>query len=298
MTEQTAKYQAKENGKGNNNSNGKIQTIKQRIDLESYLSTMGVTLKKSGSDTKTCPCPLCNHKDCFRVTPSKQLWHCFSCDQGGDIIELHQIRHNLTKANAILDLAQSVGIPIARASSMNQPRDTGRNLSGTQKSETRENIRKTSQENIFNQAMVYYRTTAKTSPGFKQFLHYRKFNPETINKLGLGYADGNLHTHLKAQGVTDQEMIESKLVRQNDNGSLYDYFRYQVIYPTMGTTGDVIHLKGKGIDKTGRPTGKTWQLGNRNSFFNWHQKPGGQKPGGQILNSSSKKDTLYKGGSQ
>ncbi len=283
MTEQTARYQAKENGKGNNNSNGNIQTIKQRIDLESYLSTMGVTLKKSGSDTKTCPCPLCNHKDCFRVTPSKQLWHCFSCDQGGDIIELHQIRHNLTKADAILDLAQSVGIPIARASSMNQPRDTGQNLSGAPKSETGQNVCKTSQENIFNEAMVYYRTTARTSPGFKQFLHYRKFHPETINKLGLGYADGKLHTHLKAQGVTDQEMIESKLVRQNDNGSLYDYFRYQVIYPTMGTTGDVIHLKGKGIDKTGRPTGKTWQLGNRDSFFNQHQKPHG------------KKDTLYKG---
>ncbi|SMC69512.1 DNA primase, catalytic core [Desulfocicer vacuolatum DSM 3385] len=288
MTEQTAKYQAKENGKGNNNSNGNIQTIKQRIDLESYLSTMGLTLKKSGSDTKTCPCPLCNHKDCFRVTPSKQLWHCFSCDQGGDIIELHQIRHNLTKADAILDLSQSVGIPIARASSMNQQRDTGRNLSGTPKSETGQNLRKTSQENIFNEAMVYYRTTAKTSPGFKQFLHYRKFNPAAINKLGLGYADGNLHTHLKARGVTDQEMIESKLVRKNDNGSLYDYFRYQIIYPTMGPTGDVIHLKGKGIDKTGRPTGKTWQLGNRDSFFNWHQKPGGQ-----ILNSSPKKDTLY-----
>ncbi len=298
MTEQTAIYQTNGNGNSsgngnknrNGNGNGKdnIQTIKQRIELESYLATMGITLKKSGSDTKTCPCPLCKHKDCFRVTPSKQLWHCFSCDKGGDIIELHQIRHNLTKADAILDLSQSVGIPITRASSMRQKGEPGQ---GNYR--TTQNVHKTSpgssRENIFNKSMAYYRKTAQTSPGFKQFLHYRKFHPETINKLGLGYADGNLHTHLKAQGLTDQAMIESKLVRQNDNGTLYDYFRYQIIYPTMGTTGDVIHLKGKGINKTGRPTGKTWQLGNRDSFFNWHQKPGGQ-----ILNMSPK-DTLCKG---
>ncbi len=323
MTEQIATYQGSKgnggkNSKGNFTHNANIQTIKQRIDLESYLTTLGMTLKKSGTDTKTCPCPLCGHKDCFRVTPSKQLWHCFSCDRGGDIIELHQIRHNLSKADAILDLAQSVGIPITRASSMETdfksvpktfknfesvPKTKAdRNLSGTQKGEPGQNSRKTShktsQENItppnpglFNQAMIYYRNTAQTSPGFKQFLHYRKFHPDVINKLGLGYADGTLHTHLKAQGVTDQEMIASKLVRQNDNGTLYDYFRYQIIYPTMGTTGDVIHLKGKGVDKTGRPTGKTWQAGNRDSFFNWHQKP--TPTINTIYSNASHKNTIY-----
>ncbi|SLM27830.1 putative DNA primase [Desulfamplus magnetovallimortis] len=261
-------------------NNENINNIKNSLKLEDYLNRNGFELMKAGKDSKTTTCPLCGHKDCFRMTPSKQMWKCFSCDQGGDVIELHRLRKNLQVKEAIVDLAAQQGMPIKLAS--NQEQEQG-------KKKGKSNIK-----DILTVAADYYHKTARTSAGFKAFLAYRSFTWLIADKLNLGYADGCLFHHLETLGFTPEEMIKSGLVKQNENGGgLYDYFRYQVIYPTYDRRGQkVIHLKGKGIDRDGKPTNKTWQTGSRSCFFNWNNEPKAEERNTTHWNQQEKK-TIY-----
>ncbi len=111
----------------------------------------------------------------------------------------------------------------------------------------------------------------------------RNFPRDLVNSFKLGYADGNLNQHLSGIGFSENEILQSGLARQNETGSIYDYFRYQVIFPTMDKSGLVIHLKGKGIDRHGKSTKKTWQLKREPektpaSFFNWNKTPVNDAP--------------------
>ncbi len=249
-------------------NNKNINGIKERISIHTYINNLNIETKKIGNDAyDAATCPLCGHHDCFRFTPSKQLWKCFSCDRGGDVIELHRLKNGLSIGDAIVSMAEMVGLPIQRASALeSDPHSHSSQLPP-----------------ILSIAMLYYYDIAKTASSFKAFMAYRGFSEDLVRQFQLGYADGNLYQHLLKKGFDEAALIESGLVRKNDNGTLYDYFRAQVIYPTFDVTGKkVIHLKGKGIDRKGRSTKKVWQIsakdkeGNRQdigSFFNWHQRP-------------------------
>ena len=255
-----------------------IEKIKSAVSLKYYLESTGYELKKAGSDCFTMPCPFCHHKDCFRVTPSKNLWKCFSCDTGGDLIEFHKNVNGCNTSQAILYICKLFDIDVDFQGGNSQGGNTykrnqvGNNPhGGDQGAKTKHN-----DNNILTIAAKYYHETAKTCPGFQHFLNYRKFTPELAEYFHLGYADGNLNIHLKAKGFTPHQIVSSGLARENKDGSLYDYFKYQVIYPTFDNkTNDVIHLKGKGIDRYGKPTGKVWQTRNKANdfFFNWNNTP-------------------------
>lgn len=285
-----------------NNNENNIERIKQNIPLEYYLWQSGHDLKKTGNCLTTI-CPLCKHKDCFRVTPAKNLWKCFSCDQGGDIIELHKQLHHMTLAETIFDLCRKFNIktdhPGHPPGKINDktthkkktleeffgnlpgiaPVDPFDKASGKASGKTSDTSSadpsgKTS-DTVLTLAATYYHRIADTAPGFQQFLKFRRFSRELATHFKLGYADGNLHRHLTEKGVSPGEMVASGLVRENKDGTLYDYFRYQVIFPTF-RENEVIHIKGKGIDRSGKPTKKVWQTSHktqRDFFFNGQNLP-------------------------
>lgn len=64
--------------------------VKERLSIEALCQRYGPILTPKGKDLWGC-CPLPDHHDktpSFHVTPSKQQWHCFGCNRGGDIFHL------------------------------------------------------------------------------------------------------------------------------------------------------------------------------------------------------------------
>jgi hypothetical protein len=71
------------------------------IDLIGALQTFGVPLTQR-RDEWWAPCPL--HEDktpSFSANRTKQVWHCFSCGKGGDLIDFITFRHHLSKVEAL-----------------------------------------------------------------------------------------------------------------------------------------------------------------------------------------------------
>jgi len=64
-----------------------LSELKTTTDLVRLVEQRGVSLSKKGADFVGC-CPF--HEDStpsLVVTPSKNLWHCFGCNAGGDVVQ-------------------------------------------------------------------------------------------------------------------------------------------------------------------------------------------------------------------
>ena len=83
------------------------------------------------------------------------------------------------------------------------------------------------------------------------YLDKRGVSPETIRDLGLGYVpDGwdNLMSAGKQAGLDSQLLLAAGLIRQNDRGRQYDYFRNRIIFPIRDVRGDVVAFGGRALD--------------------------------------------------
>ena len=92
-------------------SDGLVDEIKSRIDIYDLISEY-VDLKRSGSNFKGL-CPFHSEKTpSFMVSPSKQIFHCFGCNKGGDIFSFIMNYDNMTFNEALSHLADKVGVKI------------------------------------------------------------------------------------------------------------------------------------------------------------------------------------------
>lgn len=80
--------------------------LKAKVNIEDVIKWLGIELKPSGQSLRGM-CPLCEKSDrCFSVTPSKGLWNCFGCSQGGDVIKLVALMRKLLPKQAAHELAR------------------------------------------------------------------------------------------------------------------------------------------------------------------------------------------------
>ncbi|PSA76356.1 CHC2 zinc finger domain-containing protein, partial [Corynebacterium diphtheriae] len=72
-----------------------------------------VTLRHAGGDSLKGLCPFHDEKTpSFQVTPSRGLFYCFGCGEGGDTISFVQKIDNLTYVEAVQRLADKVGVQL------------------------------------------------------------------------------------------------------------------------------------------------------------------------------------------
>lgn len=211
-----------------------IEEVRSRNDIVDVISGY-VKLKKSGSNYFGL-CPFHNEKSgSFSVSPSKQMYYCFGCGAGGNVITFIMEYENYTFMEAVRMLAERAGIELPQMEETTEERKS-------------RDIRSQLLE-INKLAAVYYFHQLRGQNGSTamNYLKKRELGDETIQRFGLGYSSmysDDLYRYIKSKGYKDDILKESGLFTYGD-GKVTDKFWNRVMFPIMDMNNRVIGFGGR-----------------------------------------------------
>ena len=204
-----------------------IQEIKDRLDIVEVVGDF-VSLKKSGSSYKALS-PFSSEKTpSFFVSPSKQIFKCFSTGKGGDAIEFLKEVESLSYIEAIKYLAEKYGVEI---------------------NETDQDYNKNNDKEslliILNKAKSFFIDNLNSKEGkslAKTYLEHRQVDVKMIEKFELGYTFDKwdaLYKYLIDNKFNEEHVSKAGLILENNNKK-YDRFRGRLMFPIHNISGKVI----------------------------------------------------------
>ncbi|MBM3699366.1 MAG: DNA primase [Actinobacteria bacterium] len=210
---------------------GEIEELKSRADIQTIIAGY-VNLKKAGKNfTGLCPF----HKEktpSFTVDARKQLYHCFGCSEGGDIISFIMKMENLQFLEAAEFLAKKINY----------------SLKYNQEGAPRQTEKKSRLIEINELAARYYSYilfNSKVASGALDYLKKRGFNKDTIEKFEAGFSPSgwtNFCDFAIKKGFDKKDIIESGLALQSSRHQeqVYDRFRERIMFPIRDIVGRVV----------------------------------------------------------
>ena len=172
-----------------------------------------VNLRRQGKNLVGL-CPFHNEKTpSFFLYPESNSFYCFGCNKGGDVITFVMGVENLDFSEAVKFLAQRAGMAMP---------EEGADLSMSRLRARILEINRESGRFFFN---VLSEPEGRAGLGY---FKGRGLDAKTIRRFGLGYAPDSgfaLRDHLKKKGYTDEELLQSDMVRRSQRGNLYDRYR-------------------------------------------------------------------------
>ena len=212
-----------------------IEEVRMKNDIVDVVSGY-VKLQKKGSSYFGL-CPFHNEKSpSFSVSPSKQMYYCFGCGAGGNVLTFIMEYENYSFPEALKYLADRVGVELPQQE-MNEEMK--------QQQDLRSRILE-----MNKMAAKYYYYQLRSEHGIQamNYLKGRMLSDETIHKFGLGYSTkyGNdLYKYLKSKGISDELLAQSGLMNVDEKRGMYDKFWNRVIFPIMDVNGRVIGFGGR-----------------------------------------------------
>ena len=213
-----------------------LDEIRSRNDIVSTISQY-MTLKRKGRNYFGL-CPFHNEKSpSFSVSPDKQIFHCFGCGVGGDVINFVKKIENIGFLDSVRLLAEKSGIQL--------PNDISK--------AEEENIKLKNRIYKINElaAKFYHENLYKpTSKIAQDYIKKRKLNNATLKSFLMGYASNSsneLLRYLKEHGFTEEELLASCLIGKSDRG-YYDKFRNRLMIPIRDERGRFIAFGGRVLD--------------------------------------------------
>ena len=210
-----------------------VEEVRSRNDIVDIISGY-VRLQKKGSNYFGL-CPFHNEKSpSFSVSPGKQMYYCFGCGAGGNVITFLMEYENYTFAEALKVLADRSGVTLPQE-------DTSR------EAKAREELR-TVLLRINKQAANYFYWQLHQPQGEIGYRYFknRALTDETMKRFGLGFAgkSGGLYQYLKGQGYDDGILKETGLFTIEERGAR-DKFWNRVMFPIMDVNNRVIGFGGR-----------------------------------------------------
>ncbi|MBF0317882.1 MAG: DNA primase, partial [Nitrospirae bacterium] len=195
-------------------------------------------------------CPFHTEKTpSFMVTPHKQIFHCFGCGTGGDVISFVMKKERLSYVETLQLLAQRFGVKF-NFNPQRYHRNGGTAGAATDVAEGRIVHLK-----VLAAAGGFFIEMLKKSPAAKQYLKSRGLTTEISEHFSLGFAPegwDNLYKYLRRQGFADGDIKAAALLYQKDN-STYDVFRNRLIFPITDIHGQTIAFGGRVINSDAQP---------------------------------------------
>lgn len=212
-----------------------IEEVRMKNDIVDVISGY-VRIQKKGSSYFGL-CPFHNEKSpSFSVSGSKQMFYCFGCGAGGNVITFLMQYENITFQEAVKMLADRAGVALPEVTYSEEAR----------KRENRRNV----MLEINKEAARYFYYMLRSPRGKVgyQYLRDRQLSDETIHKFGLGYADGagsDLTAYLRNKGYADDLIKESGLIGFDEKRGIHDKFWNRVMFPIQDSNHRVIGFGGR-----------------------------------------------------
>lgn len=223
-----------------------VEEIRSRNDIVNIIGAY-IGLQKKGSNHMGL-CPFHNEKTpSFSVSSSKQMYHCFGCGVGGNVITFIMEYENYTFIEALKFLAERAGIQLPEQEYSEEAK--------------KQSDLKSRLLEVNKQSAQYFYYQFKTTGGqaAHDYLVNRGLTEETIKHFGLGYANRNsddLYRYLKKLGYEDQFLSQSGLVTIDEKIGGHDRFRDRVMFPIMDANHRVIGFGGRVMGNTGNEIAK------------------------------------------
>lgn len=211
-----------------------LEEVRMRNDIVDVVSEY-VKIQKKGSNYFGL-CPFHNEKSpSFSVSPAKQMYYCFGCGAGGNVITFIMEYENYTFPEALKLLAERAGVKLPEAEYSQEERKQA-------------DLRSTLLDlNKLAANYFYYQLGQAQGRQGYEYLRGRELTDETIKRFGLGFANktsNDLYQYLKAKGYDDNILKQSGLVSIEERGT-YDKFWNRVMFPILDVNSRVIGFGGR-----------------------------------------------------
>jgi DNA primase len=213
-----------------------IALVRERSKIDEIVGEH-LQLKRAGGGSLKGLCPFHDEKSpSFHVTPSRNLFHCFGCGVGGDVISFVQQIDHLSFSEAVELLAGRANVEL------HYEDDGGRPTGAPSREQAGQRARLVAANTAAAAFYAEQLGTPEAAPA-RQFLADRGFDRQVALDFGCGYAPGGWDTltrHLRGKGHTQQELVTAGLAKESSRGTLIDRFHRRLVWPIRDITGDVI----------------------------------------------------------
>lgn len=215
-----------------------IEEIKARCDIASVIGDY-IKIQPSGQNYKAL-CPFHVEKTpSFHISTAKQVYKCFGCGEGGDVISFVMKMENLDFMDAVRLLANRCGIDI--------------NFNIDEETKQKIELSKKYQDIHTEAARFYFANLVKSKNRGYDYLRNRGLDDKTIKRFGLGYSQdawSSLMDYLiDEKGYSVEELLECGLIgKSTKTDKYYDKFRNRVMFPIFDYRGNVIGFGGRVLD--------------------------------------------------
>jgi DNA primase len=222
-----------------------INDIKEKLLSLDIVEVIGkyTTLKKAGVNFKGL-CKFHNEKSpSFTVSPGKNIWKCYGCGKGGNIIDFIIEEKGLTFIEAMKDLAKEYQIPFPQKNYSEEDRAA--------------DLHRESLYDINKIAARHYHENLYKSEN-KEALEYvlSRWTEETIKLFQIGYAEPSWDELLKfcnQAGWKDDIILKAGLIKEKKKGGYFDFFRDRIIFPIQDKYGRPLAFTGRILPEKNPP---------------------------------------------
>jgi DNA primase len=213
-----------------------IALVRERSRIDEIIGEH-LQLKRAGGGSLKGLCPFHDEKSpSFNVTPARNLFHCFGCGVGGDVIAFVQQIDHLSFTEAVELLAGRANVEL------HYEDDGGRPTGAPDRAGAGQRARLVAANTAAAAFYAEQLMTPEAAPA-RQFLAERGFDKQVAVDFGCGFAPGGwdaLTRHLRGKGYTESELTTAGLCSTSRRGTLIDRFRGRLVWPIREITGDVI----------------------------------------------------------
>lgn len=212
-----------------------IEEVRSRNDIVDVISQY-VHLQKKGANYFGL-CPFHSEKTgSFSVTPDKQMFYCFGCGAGGNVITFLTKYENFSFVEALQSLADRAGVELPQYEQSDAMRA--------------EADRKQQLYEINREAAKYFYSLLRNEKGrfAMDYFKKRELSAETMQRFGLGYADkysDDLYQFLRGKGYADEVLKDSGLISIDERRGGHDKFWNRAMFPIMDENSKVVAFGGR-----------------------------------------------------
>lgn len=218
-----------------------VSQIKDRLDIVDVIGKY-VILKKQGGNYWGC-CPFHNEKTpSFSVSPAKQIYKCFGCGEGGDVLSFLMKINNQSFHEVVKEQAEILGIELP---------------SSFEKGNDNKDIKEQIYACMKDAAQFFKKTLLdnKSSDAYK-YISGREISDENIETYLLGYAPNSYDALQKYLKVKYPEEIQEKaglIIKRESNPGYTDRFRNRITIPIFDEKGNVVAFGARAIEAGQNP---------------------------------------------